>query len=61
MFVEFDPEYPKDLCELHNDYPLALDKIETKTEMLSDYQLKIAILYNILIGNVKNLVHNLHD
>ena len=29
--------------------------------MLSEYQLKIADLYNILIGNVKNLVLNFFD
>ena len=29
--------------------------------MLSDYQLKIANLYNIPIGNVKKLVPNLFD
>ena len=51
-----DLEYPKDLWELHNDYRLAPDKIETKREMLS--QLKIADLYIIPIDNVKKLVPN---
>ena len=51
-----DLEYPKDLWELHNDYCLAPDKIETKREMLS--QLKIADLYIIPIDNVKKLVPN---
>ena len=51
--LEADLEYPKELHELHNDYPLAPDKIEIKREMLSEYRLKIADLYNILIGNVK--------
>ena len=46
-------EYPKELGELPNDYPLAPDKIEIKTEILSEYQLKIADLYNIPIDNVK--------
>ena len=40
-------EYPKELRELHNDYPLAPDKIEIKGEMLSEYQLKTIGLYNI--------------
>ena len=31
-------EYPKELWELHNDYPLAPDKIEIKKEILCDYQ-----------------------
>ena len=52
--LEVDLEYPKKLRELHNDYSLAPDKIEIKREMLSNYQLKNADLYNILIGNVKN-------
>ena len=50
--LEVDLEYPKELHELHNDYPLVPDKIETKKEMLPEYQLKIANLYNIPIGNV---------
>ena len=50
---EVDFEYPKELHELHNDYPLAPDKLETKREMLSDYQLKTADNHNISIGNAK--------
>ena len=53
--LEFDLEYSKELRELHNNYSLTPDKIEIKREMLSNYQLKkIADLYNIPIGNVKN-------
>ena len=52
--LEVDLEYPKKLRELHNDYSLAPDKIEIKREMLSNYQLRNADLYNVLIGNVKN-------
>ena len=37
------------------------DKIEIKREMLSDYQLKIAHLYNIPFGNVKKLVPKFFD
>ena len=54
--LEVDLEYPKELRELHNDYPLVPDKIEIKREMLSDYQLKIADHYNIPVGNIKKLV-----
>ena len=57
--VEVDLEYPKELRELHNDYPLAPNKIEITKEMLSEYQLKIAYLYNISFGNVLKLVSNL--
>ena len=51
--LEVDLEYPKELRELHNNYPLAPDKTEIKREMFSNYQLKIADLYNIPIGNDK--------
>ena len=54
--LEINLEYPKELQELHSDYPSAPDKIEIKREMLREYQLKFSDLCNILIGNVKNLV-----
>ena len=56
--LEIDLEYPKELRELHNDYPLAPDNLEIKREMLFDSQLKVADLYNIPIGNVKKLLPN---
>ena len=59
--LEIDFEYPKELWELHKYYPLVPDKIKIKIEMLSEYHLKIADLYNIPIGNVKRLVPNLFD
>ena len=46
---------------MHNDYPLALDKIEIKKEMLSEYQLKSNDLGNIPIGIVQKLVPNFFD
>ena len=60
-FLEVDLEYPKELWELHNDYPLAPDKMEIKREILYDYQLKIADLYNTPIGNFKKLVRHFFD
>ena len=59
--LEINLEYPKDLRELHSDYPLVPDKTEIKREMLSEYQLKIADLCNIPIGNVKKLVPKFFD
>ena len=32
-----DLEYPEELCELHNIYPLDRDKMEMKKEPLSNY------------------------
>ena len=59
--LEIDLEYPKELHELHSDYPLVPDEIEIKREMLSEYQLNIADLYNIPIRNVINLLPNFLD
>ena len=59
--LEVNLEYKKKLQELRNNYPLTQDKIEIKREMLSDYQLKIADLYNIPFGNVKKLVPKFFD
>ena len=35
--LEVDLEFSKELRELHNDYPLAPDKIKIKRGMLSNY------------------------
>ena len=59
--LEVDLAYPKELKALHDDYPLAPNKIKIKRELLSEYQLKIADLYNILIGNAKKLVSDSFD
>ena len=48
--LEVDLEYLKELRELHNNYPLAPDKMEIKKKMLSNYQLKTADFCNIHIG-----------
>ena len=57
-FFVFDLDYSKELHELHNDYPLAPGKIEIERERLSNYQLRIADVYNIPVGNFKTLVSN---
>ena len=46
---------------LHSHYPLVLDKVVIKIEILSDYQFKIGDLNNIPIGNDKKLVSNFFD
>ena len=59
--LKADLEYLKELRELHNDYDLVPDKIESKRGMLSEYQLNTTDLYNIPIGYVKILVPNFSD
>ena len=56
---EFDLECPSELHELHNDYPLAPEKLEISQIMLSKYCFNIANKYGIKIGGVNKLVPNL--
>ena len=60
VFSKFILNIPE-IQELHNDYPLAANKIEIKREILAQYHLKIADLYNIPIDNVKKLVPHFFD
>ena len=53
--LEVDLEYPDELHVLHNDYPLAPEKLAISYDMLSDYCKKIADEYGIKVGNVKYL------
>ena len=48
--LEVDFEYPDELHELHNDYPLAPEKLEISHYMLSNYCSNIANKYDIKIG-----------
>ena len=52
--LEVDLEHPQKLHNIHNDYPLAPEKINISKEWLSDYCLKIANAHNITTGTVKN-------
>ena len=57
--LEVDLEYPKELHELHNDYPLAPEKLAVTNDMLSNYCKGIADKYEIKVGDVKKLIPNL--
>ena len=59
--LKVDLEYPDELHKLHNDYPLAPEKLAIHYDMLSDYCKKIADEYGIKIADVKKLIPNLDN
>ena len=52
--MKVDLEYPYELHVLHNDQPLAPEKLAIPYDMLPDYCKKIVEEYKIKVGNVKN-------
>ena len=58
-FLEVDLKYPDELHKLHNDYPLAPEKLAVTNDMLSKYCKEIADEYDIKVGDVKKLIPNL--
>ena len=58
-FIEVDLQYCDEVHELHNDYPLALEKLAVSSDMLSKYCKKIADKYEMKTGDVKKLIPNL--
>ena len=61
MILEVDLEYPKELHDLHNDYPIAPEKVKVLNDMLSAYRKKIAKKYNISTRLVSKLIPTLRD
>ena len=57
--LEVDLEYSIELHELHNDYPLAPEKLAVSSDMLSKYCKKIADKYEITVEDIKKLIPNL--
>ena len=55
--LEVDLEYPKELHDLHNDYPLAPESTEVPQDWLSPWQREVCPEYK----SYKKLILNLHD
>ena len=54
--LEVDLKNPKELHELHNDYPLAPEKLAVTSDILSNYCKSIADKYEIKVGDIKKLI-----
>ena len=61
IILEVDLEYPKELHQLHNDYPCAPEKMIITDDMLSDYARKIKEEHSVSSGKVPKLVTTLLD
>ena len=60
LLLEVDLDYPEELHDTHNNYPLAPEK-RTNKEELSAYCKRIGKMYNISSGKVSKLVTTLYD
>ena len=58
-YIEADLEYPDELHVLHNDYPLAPEKLAISYDMLLNYCKKIVDKYEVKVGDVKKFISNL--
>ena len=61
LILEVDLEYPKELHDLHNDYPLAAEKIKVTEDMLSPYSREIAEKFKVKVGLVGKLMPTLSN
>ena len=59
--LDVNLKYPNELDELHNDYPLAPEKLRINNDMLSKYCSNIANEYGVKVGGLNKLVPNLRN
>ena len=61
LILEVDLEYPEELHDLHNDYPIGPEKVKVTKNMLSRYCKNITNKYNISTGLVHKLIPTLNN
>ncbi|XP_068690071.1 uncharacterized protein [Montipora foliosa] len=61
LILEVDLAYPEELHDLHNDYPIAPEKVKVGGNMISEYCKNIAKKYKISTGLVHKLIPTLSN
>jgi hypothetical protein len=58
---EVDLEYPQELHDKHNQYPLAVERLKVSKKQLSNYQRTILSKTKTTTGNTEKLIGSLND
>ena len=61
LILQVDLAYPEELHDLHNDYPIAPEKVKVGGNMISEYCKNIAKKYKISTGLVHKLIPTLSN